>query len=515
MDSHNPSMTSCLSAEPSTTYAAPISKSSRVGSHAVPDVLSEDGHPHTGPAEAGEHTVDQRDHRHSAARDFETPPPPYKSGIAGTVKIKSDFQKVAHILQSCDMDCFESIRYKGEEVPRLPVLKDLFAFIDRLAMMMERMDSEFHMEDLPWLEWTPYPERCTEVHLEGCPEELTESEGSDVVLARMGKPSVADPHDDDATDKDWPLSRPESVEPLPDVEDICQSERKEAFGADARERKHRTDTLIKIHAYEEAASEGPFSRLIPDSRRSASTEIDPEVYELIEDIVPLNEFEDFWAERHKDILVITDGGVEFRGEQLARVADYLRILSEQDYLVRMLFACSKYRLSAKLPTNLWITSLPRRKGAGAEKETDADFEEVRANTSDSMGTSNRYPHEQVSEDLGLEGDTSPGRPVRNGRWTPNPGYQENDSERENITGPVRSKKRRLSTLGSDHNVKRRRRSEGSSADDCNERASTSKDPNTKEGENLSRGFSLSGYKKRVRASRTRDKTEHCVRRPCY
>ncbi|EKG15821.1 hypothetical protein MPH_06960 [Macrophomina phaseolina MS6] len=37
-------------------------------------------------------------------------------------------------------------------------------------------------------------------------------------------------------------------------------------------------------------------------------------------------------------------------------------------------------------------------------------------------------------------------------------------------------------------------------DKCNERASASKDPNTKEGENLSRGFSLSRYKKRVRAS---------------
>ncbi|KAH7026785.1 cytochrome P450 [Macrophomina phaseolina] len=33
-------------------------------------------------------------------------------------------------------------------------------------------------------------------------------------------------------------------------------------------------------------------------------------------------------------------------------------------------------------------------------------------------------------------------------------------------------------------------------ENCNERASASKDPNTKEGENLSRGFSLSGYKKR-------------------
>lgn len=200
-------MTSCLSAEPSTTYAAPISKSSQVGSHAVPDVLSEDGHPHTGtsltctdiimkkgsrvvscpgPAEAGEHTVDRRNHRHSAASDFETPPPPYKSGTAGTVKIKSDFLQVAHILQRCDMDCFESIRYKGKEVPRLPVFKDLFTFIDRLAMWMERIDSKFHMEDLPLLEWTPYLERCTEVHLEVCPEELTESEGSDVVLARMG-----------------------------------------------------------------------------------------------------------------------------------------------------------------------------------------------------------------------------------------------------------------------------------------------------------------------------------------
>ncbi|KAH7053396.1 hypothetical protein B0J12DRAFT_659782 [Macrophomina phaseolina] len=30
-----------------------------------------------------------------------------------------------------------------------------------------------------------------------------------------------------------------------------------------------------------------------------------------------------------------------------------------------------------------------------------------------------------------------------------------------------------------------------------------------------KGFSLSGYKKRVRVSRTRDETEHCVRRPCY
>lgn len=223
--------------------------------------------------------------------------------------------------------------------------------------------------------------------------------------------------------------------------------------------------MLRIHSYEEAASEGPFNRPSPDSRRSTSTEIDPEVYELTEDIVSLKGFKDFWAERHNDILAIEDGRVEFRDEQLPRVADYLRILGEQDHLIRGLFACSEYRLSAIVPTNLRITSLPRRKGAGAEKGIDADFEEVRADTSNSMGTSSQYSHDQASEDLGLEGDTSPGRPVRNGRWTQNPGCQENDSEKENLTGPVQSKKRRLSTPGSDHDVKRRRRSKGSSADD--------------------------------------------------
>lgn len=171
--------------------------------------------------------------------------------------------------------------------------------------------------------------------------------------------------------------------------------------------------------------------------------------------MPLRNFDDFWKKRHNDILVIRDGGVEFRHNQLPRVADYLRMLQEQENLIDTVCAGVQFELSAAFPTDLRITALPECKGIGAAKKTE-DLEYLRANTSNFVGPSNRYISERGLEDFDSEGDTTPGRSKQNRRGTPHSGSEENHSDKENLRSSVRLRKRRLRMPDSDQNIKRRR-----------------------------------------------------------
>lgn len=90
-----------------------------------------------------------------------------------TCPVEVDFQEVAYTLRYHGMDCFRSILYKGQEVPHLPIIKDLFTLVDYLI----EGGPEDSTKSLSDLKWTPHPERWREVYPSLDPEELQDERG--------------------------------------------------------------------------------------------------------------------------------------------------------------------------------------------------------------------------------------------------------------------------------------------------------------------------------------------------
>lgn len=156
----------------------------------------------------------------------------------------------------------------------------------------------------------------------------------------------------------------------------------------------------------------------------------------------------FWESHKLDIFIIRDGEVEFRGNQLPRVVDYFQLLQRQHHLINKLYESTHQAYPTNLPEKLQITHLPKAQRTEVEEETNANIEEVVPDASKSAESP------IIRESL-----------FRNRGGTPYPQHQYSDSDKENWSGLKRLKKRPSETLDCEQDIKKRRRSMGSSPGD--------------------------------------------------
>ncbi|KAH7028410.1 hypothetical protein B0J12DRAFT_704523 [Macrophomina phaseolina] len=437
MDSPVPLKSTNSPAESGAVCGAAVSKSSRMDSHATPEDSSKDGISRTGSANAGEHVPDRHYERGSAASHCETPPQtPPRIPLSETIDLthEASFFDFADLLQDYPMDYFERITYRGNEIPRDAVVRDLFGLVARLVNRLAVLEPGFDFYPIPDPVFAPFPEHFSDVFPEYNLEDLNHEERSGVIRAEIGKPVVTGSDDSDANEQNLPLSRPGSVEPLPAIEAVYQDERERMFGEKAHGREHQPKT-------------SGIALEIPRPQ-TGSTEVDLTTWELGTTDVPTSDLSDFWESHKLDIVIIRDGEVEFRGNQLPRVVDYFQILQRQHHLINKFYGSTHQAYPTNLPEKLQITHLPKSQRAEVEEETNANIEEVVPDASNSAESP------IIRESL-----------FRNRGGTPYPQHQYSDSDKENWSGPERSKKRRSETLDFEQDIKKRRRSMGSSPGD--------------------------------------------------
>lgn len=84
------------------------------------------------------------------------------------------------------MDYFERITYRGNEIPRDAVVRDLFGLVARLVNRLAVLEPGFDFYPIPDLVFAPFPEHFPDVFLEYNLEDLTHEERSGVIRDEIG-----------------------------------------------------------------------------------------------------------------------------------------------------------------------------------------------------------------------------------------------------------------------------------------------------------------------------------------
>ncbi|KAH7042255.1 hypothetical protein B0J12DRAFT_211544 [Macrophomina phaseolina] len=174
-------------------------------------------------------------------------------------------------------------------------------------------------------------------------------------------------------------------------------------------------------------------------------------------VLPIKKFKGFWDDYGPLIAKIVDERHEFTGKAILRVAKYILMISVLSNLVDLHFASSQYELKTEILKEIKVFYWYDPDITTAEEEAETGVKEPCTDLY-------QRQHDQVTEGVLIEGDTSSSNPLEQGqrRGTPFPGYKTGDSDKENRSGPVRSKKRRWEALGSSHNGERKKRQNGAS-----------------------------------------------------
>ncbi|EKG13596.1 hypothetical protein MPH_09258 [Macrophomina phaseolina MS6] len=222
-----------------------------------------------------------------------------------------------------------------------------------------------------------------------------------------------------------------------------------------------TETLRGNEGKETAETEeglgSPFDTASPaGTAQTGSTVDNPSLLPPVE--ADIDDFAGFWnSSRGSHIARIADDkNHDFTGMGVKDAGDYLYAISMLRELVDPEILDCHNGLEMGMPRKImvWIWDI-----------TDGNMGEEEANTGveESCTDLSQDQHNQVTEGVLIEGDTA-SDPLRQGqrRGTPFPGHENGDSDKENRSDPIRSRKRRWKALGSNEDDERKKRHNGAS-----------------------------------------------------